>query len=140
MEVLVVGVWSLRARWECLELVVQTDRTEQARPSIRPADRRGVIEDRQIDRLPVPLRQRLASTAEQVAATFALGAQVRERIGAGSGANVDYYRLRAAWNRTVADFERRQADALRGGGHLLAVPWWPVANSTHDGRPIAGQP
>lgn len=89
MEVLVVGEWSLRTRWECLELVVQTARTEQARPLTRPADRRGVIEDRQIDRLPVPLRQRLASTAEQVAATFALGAQVREQIAAGSGSNVD---------------------------------------------------
>lgn len=118
---------------------MQTDGTEQARPLMRLADWRRVIEDRQIDRLPVQLRQSLASTAEQVAATFALGAQVRERIAAGSGSNVEYYRLRAAWNRTVADFERRQADALRAG-HLLAIPWRPVADSAYDGRPTAGQP
>jgi epoxyqueuosine reductase QueG len=91
------------------------------------ADWRQITEDREIDRLPVHLRQQLASTAERVAVTFALGAQVRERMAAGSGRNVDYYRSRAAWNRAVADFERQQADALRAG-RLLAVPWRPVVN------------
>ena len=40
------------------------------------------------------------------------------RGSAGEG----YFRARAAWNQLVADFERRQAEALRDG-RLLAIPW-----------------
>lgn len=104
-----------------------------------PADWRRGTEDSQIDSLPVHLREMLASTAEQVAVTFERGAKVRERIAAGSGLDVDHYRLRAAWNRAVADFERRQANALRAG-RLLAVPWRPLADSAFDRQPPARQP
>jgi hypothetical protein len=86
------------------------------------ADWRRPTSDSRIDFVPTHLRNKLASTAERVAVTFELGARIRERIAAGNGPEADYYRLRAAWNRTVADFERRQAAALRSG-HLLAVPW-----------------
>ena len=90
------------------------------------ADWRRAAQDQRIDRMPAHLRDQLASTAERVATTFELGARVRERIAARNGPEADHYRLRAAWNRTVADFERRQAAALREG-HLLAVPWRPAA-------------
>ena len=86
------------------------------------ADWRRASQDQQIDGAPAQLRHQLASTAERVAVTFELGASIRERIAARNGPEADYYRLRAAWNRTVAGFERRQAAALRDG-HLLAVPW-----------------
>jgi hypothetical protein len=93
--------------------------------SIVLADWRRATHDQRIDRVPAHLRGQLASTAERVAATFELGARIRERIADRNGPEADHYRLRAAWNRTVADFERRQAAALRDG-HLLAVPWRPA--------------
>jgi hypothetical protein len=89
------------------------------------ADWRRATKDQRIDRAPAHLRDQLASTAERVAVTFEHGARIRERIAAGNGPEADYYRTRAAWNRTVADFERRQAAALRSG-HLLSVPWRPA--------------
>jgi hypothetical protein len=89
------------------------------------ADWRRLTSDLRLDRAPEDLRWRLASTAEQVAVTFELGARVRERMAAAGGPRADHYRHRAAWNRTVADFERRQAEALRSG-RLLAVPWSPA--------------
>ena len=93
--------------------------------STAPADRRRATHDQRIAWVPAHLRDQLASTAERLAATFELGARIRERIADRNGPEADHYRLRAAWNRTVADFERRQAAALRDG-HLLAVLWRPA--------------
>jgi hypothetical protein len=91
------------------------------------ADWRRATHDQRIDCVPGHLRDQLASTAERVAGPFEVGARIRERIADRNGPEADYYRLRAAWNRTVAEFERRQAGALRDG-HLLAVPWHPAAS------------
>ena len=92
-------------------------------------------EDQRIDAVPAHLRERLATTAEQVASTFAFTAQVRARMAGRGGAEADDHRSRAAWNRLVADFERRQAAALRSG-RLLATPWRPVPDARdHRRRP-----
>jgi hypothetical protein len=98
-----------------------------------PADWPRANQGQRIDRVPARMRDQLASTAERVAITFELAARVRERMAARNGPEADHYRLRAAWNRTVADFERHQAAALREG-HLLAVPWHPAT------RPSARRP
>jgi hypothetical protein len=92
-----------------------------------------VAEDQQVHSLPVNLRQQLAITAQRIAATFEFGAQVRERIAARNEPERDYYRSRAAWNRAVARFERTQAEALRAG-RLLATPWRPIPDRTHQGK------
>jgi hypothetical protein len=83
--------------------------------------------------VPAQLRERLAVTAEMVARSFELGARVRATMAAGGGANQTYYRSRAAWNEMVDDFERRQAEALRGG-RLLATPWRRVPPAPRTGR------
>ena len=93
------------------------------------ADWRRPTSDLRIDRAPADLRDQLASTAERIASTFELGARIRDRIAAVGGPRADYYRGRAAWNRTVSDFERRQAEALRSG-RLLAIPWPPASART----------
>jgi hypothetical protein len=93
-------------------------------------DRQRVAEDQQIGGLPAHLRERLATTAQSIAATFELAARVRERMAARSDPEGDYYRSRAAWNRAVARFERRQADAIRSG-RLLATPWRRVPDRAH---------
>ena len=80
---------------------------------------------RQEQRVPIQLRERLATTAELVAQTFELGAQIRASMAARGGPMESYYRSRAGWNQMVADFERRQASALRDG-RLLATPWRPA--------------
>lgn len=99
------------------------------------ADWRQAGEDQRIDAAPAHLRERLATTAEQVASTFAFAAQVRARMAGRGGAEADDHRSRAAWNRLVADFERRQAAALRSG-RLLATPWRPVPDARdHRRRP-----
>ena len=103
------------------------------------ADRRGVRVDQRVDGLPAELRERLAVTAERVARTFAFGAQVRAGLAARGGAGGDYYRLRAAWNQLVADFERRQAAALRGG-RLLATPWRSVPRAAGPEQQAPGLP
>jgi hypothetical protein len=109
-------------------------------PVARAAGRAGAIaadrhgqgglweEDQRVDGLPAELRERLAVTAERVARTFAFEAQVRAGMATHRGAGEDYHRSRAAWNQTVADFERRQAEALRGG-RLLGDPMAPSARS-----------
>jgi hypothetical protein len=83
------------------------------------------------------LCEQLAATAERLAATFEHGARVRERIAAGGGPKADHFRRWAASNRAVADFERRQAQALRGG-RVLAVPWARRAGDARRRRPPAG--
>lgn len=103
------------------------------------ADWRRVRVDQRVDGVPAELRERLAVTAERVARTFALGAQVRAGMAAGGGAGEDYYRSRAAWNRLVADFERRQAQALRAG-RLLAIPWRSVPRAAGSRQQPSGQP
>jgi hypothetical protein len=101
------------------------------------ADWRRVSEDQRVDGLPAQLRERLAGTAERVARTFELGARVRAGMATRGGAGEDHYRSRAAWNQMVADFERRQAEALRGG-RLLAIPWRP--KPAGDKQQAPGQP
>ena len=54
--------------------------------------------------MPAHLRDRLATTAEQVALTFTLAAQVRAWIAARSTAEADDHHSRAAWNQLVPDF------------------------------------
>ena len=103
------------------------------------ADWRGMRVDRWVDGVPAELRERLAVTAEGVARTFELGAQVRAGMAARGGAGEHYFRSRAAWNRLVADFERRQAQALRGG-RLLAIPWRRVPWVAGDRQQTPSQP
>lgn len=99
------------------------------------ADCRLAGEDQRIDAVPAHLRERLATTAEQVASTFAFAAQVRARMAGRGTAAADDHRSRAAWNRLVADFERQQGAALRSG-RLLATPWRPVSDARdHRHRP-----
>jgi hypothetical protein len=102
------------------------------------ADWRRVREDRRIDGVPAELRERLAVTAERVARTFEFGARLRAEVAARGGAWEDYYRSRAAWNQLVADFERRQAEAIRGG-RLLAFPWRSAPRSTGYKPPSRGR-
>jgi hypothetical protein len=68
--------------------------------------------------------------------TFTLAARVRGWMAGRDGADADYHRSRAAWNRAVADFERRQAAAIRGG-HLLATHWHSVPDPAALRRPTA---
>jgi hypothetical protein len=133
------GVW-----WEADDDSVELGvRDEGMKPGWagRPlADWRGVRVDQRVDGLPAELRERLAGTAERVARTFAFGVQVRAGMAAWSPAREDYHRSRAAWNQMVADFERRQARALRDG-RLLAIPWRPVPRAAAADRQQApGQP
>jgi hypothetical protein len=102
------------------------------------ADWRRATQDQLVDFVPAHLRSQLASTADRVALTFELGAGIRERIAARDGPEAEYYRLRAAWNRKVADFERRQAAALRAG-QLLAIPWRPTIPPPPSGRSPRGR-
>ena len=55
-------------------------------------DWRRSAEDQRIDSLPEHLREQLAATAQRIAATFELGAEVRERMAAGSQHARDYHR------------------------------------------------
>jgi hypothetical protein len=101
------------------------------------ADWRRAAGERRIDAVPAHLRERLASTAERLALTFAFAAQVHARMAGASGAEAGHHRAYAAWHQLIADFERRQADALRDG-RLLATPWRPVPDAPGpraDGRP-----
>jgi hypothetical protein len=103
------------------------------------AEWRRVREHQRVDGAPAELRERMAATAERVASTFAFGAQVRVGMAPRGGPREDYYRSRAAWNQLVADFERRQAQALRGG-RLLAIPWRSVPRAAGDEQQSPGQP
>ena len=116
---------------------MRQDGTEQGETVPLLFDRRRVAGDQQIDRLPEHLRERSAVTAQRIASTFELGARVREWMAACSRREGDYYRSRAAWNRTVAEFERTQADALRAG-RLLVTPWRPVLARTQPFNGSAG--
>jgi hypothetical protein len=63
----------------------------------------------------------LALAEQHVAATFELSAKVRERMAARGGAAAEYHRMRGDQHRRIAEFERRQAQALREG-YLLETP------------------
>ena len=112
-------------------------RDDDANPSnwaVLPlADWRRVRKDQTIEHVPAELRERIAATAERVAHTFELSAQTRERMAEQGGPWAEHHLLQAARHRTLADFERRQAQALRAG-HLLAGPWRPGANDREPGR------
>jgi hypothetical protein len=97
------------------------------------SDRRRVWKDQSIEHVPAELRERIATTAERVAHTFEVSAQTRERMAEQGGPWAEHHRLQAARHRTLADFERRQAQALRAG-HLLAAPWRPDTNGQEPRR------
>ena len=80
-----------------------------------------VREDQSTGEVLAKLRERLAVTADRVAATFELSAKVRERMAARGGAAAEYHRMRGEQHRRIAEFERRQAQALREG-YLLETP------------------
>jgi hypothetical protein len=63
-------------------LAVREDGIEQGRAVLPRHDWRRVAEDQQVDRLPVHLREELATTAQRLADTFELGARVGERMAA----------------------------------------------------------
>ncbi|HEX8861779.1 MAG TPA: hypothetical protein VGC06_22285 [Actinomycetes bacterium] len=98
------------------------------------ANRRRVRKDHSIDHVPAELRERIAATAERLAHTFEVSARTRERMAEQGGPWAEHHLLQAARHRTLADFERQQAQALRAG-HLLAGPWHPGVNSQEPGRP-----
>jgi hypothetical protein len=113
------------------------DDTPPPRPPMPLAKWRRTSGERRIDAVPAHLCERLATTAERVAITFAFAAQVHARLAERSGAEADHHHARAAWTQLVADFERQQAAALRNR-RLLATPWRPVPAaqtraSTEDG-------
>jgi hypothetical protein len=97
------------------------------------ADWRSVRKDKPIDHVPAELRERVAATAERIAFTFEISAQARERMAEQGGPWAEHHLLQAARHRTLADFERRQAQALRAG-HLLAAPWRPGTNGQEPGH------
>ncbi len=92
------------------------------------ANWRRVREDQSIDHVSAELRERVAATAERLAHTFEVSAQARERMAGQGGPWAEHHLLQATRHRTLADFERRQAQALRAG-RLLAGPWHPGVNS-----------
>ncbi len=89
------------------------------------ANWRRISRERRIDAVPAHLRERLATTAERVAITFAFAAQVHARMAERRAAEADHHHARAAWDQLVAEFEHQQAVALRNG-RLLATPWRPA--------------
>jgi hypothetical protein len=91
------------------------------------ANWRGIQKDRTIEHVPAELRERIAATAERIARTFEVSARTRERMAEEGGPWAVHHLLQAARHRTLADFERRQAQALRAG-HLLPAPWRLGAN------------
>lgn len=126
---IVAGIWI-----DWTELAVRHHRIEQGWALLPLLDWRRAGEDQQVDSLPLPLREQLATTAQKVSTTFELGARVREQMAARrEPGDRDYYRSRAAWNQAVARFERAQADALRAG-RLLATPWRPVLDADHPNQ------
>jgi hypothetical protein len=90
-------------------------------------DWRTLQKDHTVQHASAELRERIASTAERVAHTFELSAESRERMAEPGGPGAEHHLLQAARHRTLADFERRQAQALRTG-RLLATPWQPGTN------------
>lgn len=97
------------------------------------ADWRGVRKDQSIEHIPAELLEEIAATADRIADTFEVSAQTRERMAEQSAPWAEHHLLQAARHRTLADFERRQAQALRSG-HLLAAPWRPGANGREPRR------
>jgi hypothetical protein len=92
-----------------------------------------VRKDQTIEHLPAEMREEIAATADRIADTFELSTQTRERMAEQGGAGAEHHLLQAARHRTLADFERRQAQALRSG-RLLAAPWPSGANGQEPGR------
>jgi hypothetical protein len=97
------------------------------------ADWRRDRKDQSIEHLPTEVREEIAATADRIADTFEISAETRERMAEQGGPWAEHHLLHAARHRTLADFERRQAQALRSG-RLLAAPWHPGANSQEPGR------
>jgi len=110
------------------ELVVCEDDATASNWAVLPlADWQRVRKDQSIEHVPAEVREEIAATADRIANTFEVSAQTRERLAEQGGPWAEHHRLQAARHRTLADFERRQAKALRAG-QLLAAPWQPGTN------------
>ena len=101
---------------------------------LTPAAPRRAREGQSIRHVQADLRDRLAATADRVAATFEISAKARERMAARSSGDGDaeYHRLRGERHRAIAEFERKQAHALRQGYLLATTP--PGADEPHQGQ------
>ena len=99
------------------------------------ANWRRAAEDQRIDAVPAHLRERLATTPNRSPPPSPSPPRSAPGWPAAAVPRPTTNRSRAAWNRLVADFERRQAAALRSG-RLLATPWRPVPDARdHRRRP-----